>query len=75
MIISYQSILFSTFQGPDLLEKAGGLHKFMNWNRALLTVSIILTGNWQISIKLHVRKFCNGKNENNKKTSSLKGQF
>lgn len=26
-------------QGPDLLKKAGGLHKFMNWNRALLTDS------------------------------------
>lgn len=25
--------------GPDLLEKAGGLHKFMNWDRALLTDS------------------------------------
>lgn len=27
------------FQGPDLLEKAGGLHEFMQWDRALLTVS------------------------------------
>jgi queuine tRNA-ribosyltransferase catalytic subunit len=26
-------------QGPDLLEKAGGLHRFMNWHRALLTDS------------------------------------
>ncbi|XP_052219604.1 queuine tRNA-ribosyltransferase catalytic subunit 1-like [Dreissena polymorpha] len=25
--------------GPDLLEKAGGLHKFMNWDRCLLTDS------------------------------------
>ncbi|XP_063423142.1 queuine tRNA-ribosyltransferase catalytic subunit 1-like [Mytilus trossulus] len=25
--------------GPELLEKAGGLHKFMNWNRSLLTDS------------------------------------
>lgn len=25
--------------GPELLEKAGGLHKFMNWDRALLTDS------------------------------------
>ncbi|KAJ8038409.1 Queuine tRNA-ribosyltransferase catalytic subunit 1 [Holothuria leucospilota] len=25
--------------GPDLMDKAGGLHKFMNWNRALLTDS------------------------------------
>ena len=25
--------------GPDVLEKAGGLHKFMGWNRSLLTDS------------------------------------
>lgn len=25
--------------GTEVLEKAGGLHKFMNWNRALLTDS------------------------------------
>lgn len=25
--------------GTDVLEKAGGLHKFMGWNRALLTDS------------------------------------
>ncbi|KAK3087123.1 hypothetical protein FSP39_002020 [Pinctada imbricata] len=25
--------------GPELLEKAGGLHKFMNWDRSLLTDS------------------------------------
>ena len=30
---------FSMYQGPELLDKAGGLHKFMNWDRALLTVS------------------------------------
>lgn len=28
-----------TKPGPKLLEKAGGLHKFMNWNRNLLTDS------------------------------------
>ena len=28
-----------------LLEKAGGLHKFMNWKRALLTVSTTLIMN------------------------------
>jgi queuine tRNA-ribosyltransferase catalytic subunit len=27
--------------GPELLIKAGGLHKFMSWDGALLTVSII----------------------------------
>ena len=36
--IDYETLFF---QGPDLLEKAGGLHKFMNWNRALLTVSMV----------------------------------
>lgn len=29
----------STLQGPDLIEKANGLHGFMNWKRNLLTVS------------------------------------
>lgn len=28
-----------SFQGPELLKKAGGLHKFIGWNRALLTDS------------------------------------
>ncbi|KAJ8974522.1 hypothetical protein NQ317_016028 [Molorchus minor] len=28
-----------TKPGPDILKKAGGLHKFMNWNGALLTDS------------------------------------
>ncbi|PSN33026.1 Queuine tRNA-ribosyltransferase catalytic subunit [Blattella germanica] len=28
-----------TRPGPALIKKAGGLHKFMNWNRALLTDS------------------------------------
>ncbi|KAJ8929321.1 hypothetical protein NQ314_018029 [Rhamnusium bicolor] len=28
-----------TRPGPDVLKKAGGLHKFMNWNGALLTDS------------------------------------
>lgn len=34
--IFFPIILF--LQGPDLLDKAGGLHKFMKWDRALLTV-------------------------------------
>jgi len=25
--------------GPEILEKIGGLHKFMNWNRNILTDS------------------------------------
>jgi len=27
------------WQGADILRKAGGLHRFMNWKRALLTDS------------------------------------
>lgn len=27
------------FKGTEILEKAGGLHKFMNWDRVLLTDS------------------------------------
>ncbi|XP_022085150.1 queuine tRNA-ribosyltransferase catalytic subunit 1-like [Acanthaster planci] len=39
-----QLILGNTYHlgmrpGPELLEKAGGLHNFMNWNRGLLTDS------------------------------------
>lgn len=26
-------------QGPELIKEAGGLHKFMGWDRALLTDS------------------------------------
>ena len=36
MLISH---IFFSKQGPELLEKVGGLHKFMNWKRSLLTVS------------------------------------
>jgi queuine tRNA-ribosyltransferase len=27
------------YPGPDILEKAGGLHSFMNWDRSILTDS------------------------------------
>ncbi|XP_038064064.1 queuine tRNA-ribosyltransferase catalytic subunit 1-like [Patiria miniata] len=42
--LNCQLILGNTYHlgmrpGPELLEKAGGLHKFMNWKRALLTDS------------------------------------
>ncbi|XP_077987081.1 queuine tRNA-ribosyltransferase catalytic subunit 1-like [Glandiceps talaboti] len=42
--LNCQIILGNTYHlgmrpGPELLDKAGGLHKFMNWNRALLTDS------------------------------------
>ena len=33
-------ILFE-LKGPELLKKAGGLHKFMNWDGALLTVGVL----------------------------------
>lgn len=32
-------IIFLKFQGTSVLEKAGGLHKFMGWDRCLLTDS------------------------------------
>ncbi len=38
--------------GTDILEKAGGLHKFMNWDRALLTDS----GGFQIFSLSDLRK-------------------
>ncbi|HJE86742.1 tRNA guanosine(34) transglycosylase Tgt [Levilactobacillus brevis] len=39
-----QVILANTYHlwlqpGPDLIEEAGGLHKFMNWNKGILTDS------------------------------------
>ncbi|XP_066580987.1 queuine tRNA-ribosyltransferase catalytic subunit isoform X2 [Prorops nasuta] len=42
--LNCQIILGNTYHlgtrpGPDILKKAGGLHKFMNWKRALLTDS------------------------------------
>ncbi|XP_033643260.1 queuine tRNA-ribosyltransferase catalytic subunit 1-like isoform X2 [Asterias rubens] len=42
--VDAQLILGNTYHlgmrpGPELLEKAGGLHNFMNWKRALLTDS------------------------------------
>lgn len=36
--------------GPELLEKAGGLHKFMGWDRSLLTDS----GGFQMVSLLHL---------------------
>ena len=29
-------------KGPDLLDQVGGLHNFMNWKRAILTVDYSL---------------------------------
>lgn len=42
MRIKKKCVIFLFFKGPELLKKAGGLHKFMNWDGALLTVSILL---------------------------------
>jgi queuine tRNA-ribosyltransferase len=38
--------------GPDLIEKAGGLHKFMGWDRAILTDS----GGFQVFSLAKLRK-------------------
>jgi len=42
--LNIEIILSNTYHlhltpGEDLIKKAGGLHKFMNWNRVLLTDS------------------------------------
>lgn len=39
LIIHIIRIIPISFQGVDVLKKAGGLHKFMGWKRALLTDS------------------------------------
>jgi len=39
VMLCHASIKLPWLQGPSLLEAVGGLHKFMGWNRALLTVS------------------------------------
>jgi queuine tRNA-ribosyltransferase len=38
--------------GPDLIKEAGGLHKFMNWNKPILTDS----GGFQVFSLAHMRK-------------------
>lgn len=56
--IKAQIILGNTYHlylrpGIEILEKAGGLHKFMNWNRPILTDS----GGFQIFSLNELRKF------------------
>ena len=53
-----QVILGNTYHlylrpGLEILSKAGGLHKFMNWNRPILTDS----GGYQVFSLSHIRKF------------------
>lgn len=55
--INAQIILSNTYHlylrpGTELLEKAGGLHKFMNWNRPILTDS----GGYQVYSLSELRK-------------------
>lgn len=55
--INAQIILSNTYHlylrpGTDILENAGGLHKFMNWNRPILTDS----GGFQIYSLAELRK-------------------
>lgn len=38
--------------GPELIKEAGGLHKFMNWNKPILTDS----GGFQVFSLAHMRK-------------------
>ncbi|MEN9522700.1 MAG: hypothetical protein RL065_1077, partial [Bacteroidota bacterium] len=56
-IINAQIILGNTYHlylrpGTDILQQAGGLHKFMNWNRPILTDS----GGYQVYSLAHRRK-------------------
>lgn len=55
--INARIILSNTYHlylrpGTDILEKAGGLHKFMNWNRPILTDS----GGFQVYSLAELRK-------------------
>ena len=41
---SFKAVHFViSLQGADLLNKVGRLHKFMNWDRAMLTVYMFET--------------------------------
>ncbi|MFC1511363.1 tRNA guanosine(34) transglycosylase Tgt [Candidatus Margulisiibacteriota bacterium] len=55
--IDAQIILGNTYHlllrpGPDLIKQAGGLHKFMNWKKPILTDS----GGFQVFSLAHMRK-------------------
>jgi queuine tRNA-ribosyltransferase len=55
--IKAQIVLSNTYHlylrpGTDILEKAGGLHKFMNWNKPILTDS----GGYQVFSLAELRK-------------------
>jgi len=55
--IGAEMILCNTYHlllrpGPELIKQAGGLHKFMNWNRPVLTDS----GGFQVFSLAHMRK-------------------
>jgi hypothetical protein len=43
MLVSIVDINACLFQGTDVLEKVGGLHNFMNWKRAMLTVGCMMS--------------------------------
>lgn len=55
--MGYQIILGNTYHlylrpGPDLIAEAGGLHRFINWSRPILTDS----GGFQVFSLEHIRK-------------------
>lgn len=55
--IGAEIILSNTYHlllrpGPELIKQAGGLHKFMNWNKPILTDS----GGFQVFSLAHMRK-------------------
>jgi queuine tRNA-ribosyltransferase len=55
--IGAEMVLSNTYHlllrpGPELIREAGGLHKFMNWNKPILTDS----GGFQVFSLAHMRK-------------------
>ncbi|HJP83540.1 MAG TPA: tRNA guanosine(34) transglycosylase Tgt, partial [Fimbriimonadaceae bacterium] len=55
--LGYQLILSNTYHlslrpGADLVQRLGGLHKFMSWKGAILTDS----GGYQVMSLAHMRK-------------------
>jgi len=55
--INAEMIMSNTYHlllrpGPDLIKEAGGLHKFMNWDKPILTDS----GGFQVFSLAHMRK-------------------
>lgn len=71
--IKAEIILSNTYHlylrpGTDIIKKAGGLHKFMNWNKPILTDS----GGYQVYSLAKIRKI---KNEGVRFSSHIDGSY